>query len=217
MPTDKQIAASRENGKKSHGPTSVFGKARAAQNAIVHGLCGKFCVLQSENQEEYNDLLRRFRDAENPIDAVEEELVAKMARSTWMSQRAVRMQSGCFIHEPHKEELRAESKQEVSIMTTELEKFARYQTTHDRAYARAASELAKRRKQREQSERGFASQRRAEAEEARREKRQKQRDQMFELKLAHEKIKLEHDKIRFMKNFDPEDAPAVDKMLQIAA
>ena len=38
MASEKQIAANRMNAKKSNGPRSVAGKARASRNAIRHGL-----------------------------------------------------------------------------------------------------------------------------------------------------------------------------------
>jgi hypothetical protein len=142
--SEAKLEANRENAQKSSGPTSRAGRARAAQNAIKHGLCSKFFVLESENQDEYNALLQRFIDAEKPIDDVEYELVAKMARSTWMSERAVRCQNACFQHHPQTDDHKAESKQNISVRE-DLDKYLRYQTTHDRAYARAAAELAKRR------------------------------------------------------------------------
>ena len=158
-----KLEANRANAQKSTGPTSEFGKAMAAQNAIVHGLCGKFRVLESESQEDYNALLQRFMDAEKPVDSVEEELVAKMARATWMSERAVRFQSGCFSHTSRSEQQVADDEQTIQVQLKELEKFTRYQTTQDRAYERAAAALAKRKKQREMERRGFESQKRAEA------------------------------------------------------
>ncbi|MGE9009925.1 hypothetical protein ACO2JO_15180 [Leptospira interrogans] len=41
MPTEKQIAANRANGRRSRGPTSLHGKARAGRNSYRHGLTGR--------------------------------------------------------------------------------------------------------------------------------------------------------------------------------
>jgi len=38
MPTEKQIAANRANGRRSRGPASVAGKTRASRNSYRHGL-----------------------------------------------------------------------------------------------------------------------------------------------------------------------------------
>ncbi len=86
----RKLAANRANAQKSSGPTSAAGLARSSQNRIIHGLCGKFNVLESENQEDYNNLFERFLSSEQPVDDVERELVAKMCRHTWMSERSVR-------------------------------------------------------------------------------------------------------------------------------
>ena len=198
--SDAKLEANRLNAALSTGPTSRVGRAQSAQNAIKHGLCGKFTVLESENQDDYNNLLKRFIEAEKPADDVEYELVAKMARETWMSERAVRL----FLHKPQTEELRAEDKQEMQVLLAQLDKYMRYQTMHDRAYDRAANALAKHRKERLAQERGFVSQKREEAAEARREKHEKQRDEIFVIRKSREKIKLDLDQIKLLEKFPPE-------------
>ena len=176
--SEAKLEANRANAAKSTGPTSKAGRARAAQNAIKHGLCSTFIVLESEDQEQYNRLLQRFMDAQQPADAIEEELVAKMARATWMSERAVRFQSGCFIHKAQTPDQKLNDEQTATMMLNELDKLMRYQTMHDRAYDRAAAALAKHRKEKLAQERGFVSKEREQAAEARREKREKQGDEV---------------------------------------
>jgi hypothetical protein len=142
MPVSKRkLEANRRNAQKSCGPTSRAGKVVSAQNRIAHGLCGKFIVLESECQEDYNDLLERFMQTEKPVDDVERELVAKMARHTWMSERAVRLQEGCILPQPRTEQEAAEGYVNVAVRS-DLDLYIRYQTANDRAYARAAAELA---------------------------------------------------------------------------
>ena len=192
--SEAKLEANRANGAKSHGPTSAVGRTKAAQNAIKHGLCGKFFVLQSESQDDYNVLLQRFISAEKPLDDVEYELVAKMARSTWMSERAVRMQNACFEHHLQSDSEKSESLQKISVRD-DLDKFLRYQTTHDRAYARAAAELQKRRKERAAQERGFVSQRRAE-------KKEKQQDELFEIRKTSAQLTVELKQITILEKID---------------
>ncbi|MBV8897634.1 MAG: hypothetical protein JO051_14070 [Acidobacteriaceae bacterium] len=159
-------------------------------NAIQHGLCGRFRVLPDENQAEYDNLVRRFMEAEKPVDEVERELVAKMARHTWMSERSVRFQEACFLYQPQSPEEKANERQTVAVLR-DLKIYTRYQAAHDRAYQRAANDLAKRRKDRASLERGIASQKRAEAEDERREKRQKQRDDLHPYKVLTAEMKTE--------------------------
>ena len=190
MPISKRkLEANRRNAQKSSGPVTPIGKAKSAQNRISHGLCGKFFVLESESQEEYNDLLERFMKAEQPVDDVERELVAKMARHTWMSERAVRLQNACFLPQPRTEQEKAEGYCNIAVRS-DLDLYLRYQTTNDRAYARAAAELAKRKKERQIAERGFESQKRAAAEEERREKRQIAREVRHFTQLAIDRERL---------------------------
>ena len=120
---------------------------------------------------------------EKPVDDVERELVAKMARHTWMSERAVRLQNACFLPQPISAEEHAEGFANVCVRS-DLDLYVRYQAASDRAYARAAAELAKRRKERQLAERGFESQKRAAAEEERKEKRQIQRDVRHHIAVA---------------------------------
>ncbi|MBV8896389.1 MAG: hypothetical protein JO051_07750 [Acidobacteriaceae bacterium] len=191
MPISKRkLAANRANAKKSRGPVTDAGKQKVSINAIQHGLCGRFRVLPDENQAEYDNLIRRFMEAEKPVDEVERELVAKMARHTWMSERSVRFQEACFLYQPQSPEEKANERQTVAVLR-DLKIYTRYQAAHDRAYQRAANDLAKRRKDRASLERGIASQKRAEAEETRREKRQKQRDDLHPYKVLTAEMRTE--------------------------
>ena len=191
MPISKRkLAANRANAKKSRGPVSEAGKQKVSMNAIQHGLCGRFRVLPDENQDEYDDLVRRFMESEKPVDDVDRELIAKMARHTWLSERCMRFQEACFLYQPQSAEDKATERQTVAVLG-DIDMYVRYQTTHDRAYQRAAAELAKRRKDRALLERGIASQKRAEAEDERREKRQKQRDDLHPYKVLTAEMRTE--------------------------
>jgi hypothetical protein len=192
MPISKRkLAANRANAQKSTGPKTPAGKETVSQNRITHGLCGRFRVLSNESQAEYDALLERFMRAEQPADDVERELVAKMARHTWLSQRAAVFQEACFLVQPRTEDQKARNADSVGVLK-DLDIYLRYQVHHDRAYQRAAAELLKRRKDRQLAERGFESQKRAAAEETRREKRQNQRDELHFHKVATAKLRYEH-------------------------
>jgi len=167
MATAKQIAANRRNAQKSTGPKSPEGKAIVSQNRMTHGLCARFSVLpEIEKQENYDTLLERFMEAEQPVDQVEVELVVKMAQSTWLSSRAVRSQNDCFVPMPKTPEQIKAGETPMGI-TDSLELAMRYHAAHDRAYQRASAELQKRKKERRLAEIGFESQERKRNQEAR--------------------------------------------------
>jgi len=198
MSTQKQKVANRANAKKSTGPKDPAMKEKVSHNRTTHGLCGRFQVLPCEDQAEYNDLLNRFMDAENPIDDVERELVAKMARHTWLSDRAQRCQDGCFVVLPQSPEDETNRQDDIAVRT-ELDMYMRYQTCHDRAYQRAANDLAKRRNERRKVEIGFESQKRHAAEELRRARQEQRRDgkenrdrDLHKVKIATAEKRLEH-------------------------
>ena len=194
----RKLAANRANAQKSTGPRCPESKEKVALNAVKHGLCGRFKVLSCEDQSEYDDLLRRFMEAEKPVDDVERELVAKMARHTWLSERAIRFQEGCFLVQPQSPEEEAANRDGIAVRK-DLDNYLRYQTCHDRAYARAAAELARRRKERQLSESRFDSQQRARAAEARREKHSNHRDELHHWRVAGAQANAEFANLRLQR------------------
>jgi len=195
MSTAKQRAANRANAQKSSGPVSAAGKETVSQNSRKHGLCGAFTVIKGENQADYDSLLERFMRVEQPADDVERELVAKMARHTWMSERAVRLQEAHFLVQPLSEDDQQNGTDTIHVLKG-LELYLRYQTTHDRAYQRASAELARRRKDRQLFERRFVSQKQAEAEEKRREEKHVCQIERTKTALAIGQVKLERDQTK---------------------
>ncbi|MGH9583495.1 MAG: hypothetical protein ACRD4O_11215, partial [Bryobacteraceae bacterium] len=66
MATEAQIAANRENSQHSTGPKTEEGKASSCKNNTRWGFRGKFIVLPSESQEEFDILLERLRAEHKP-------------------------------------------------------------------------------------------------------------------------------------------------------
>ncbi len=206
--SQRKLEANRKNAKRtgasqplcatnmtSTGPRTEAGCEAVSQNRTTHGLCGSFRVLACESQSDYNDLLNRFLIAEQPADDVERELVAKMVRHTWLSERAIRLQEACFLFPPQSPEQKAIDRQSMAVMK-DIDVYLRYQAHHDRAYQRAASELAKRRKDRNLAVRGFESQKRAEAEAARQEERQTERRELHPYRIATAQWQQERRQLR---------------------
>ncbi len=166
MATPKQIAANRRNAQKSCGAKTKAGKAIVSQNRTIHGLTGTFQVMLCERQADYDDFLDALIADEKPVGLAETQLVMKMAEHNWLSERAIRLQEGCFTMHPTDPAEKANNRQAVAIRCDLLELHIRYHSTHDRAYRRASQEFIQRRKERLKAEIGFESQKRAEADAA---------------------------------------------------
>jgi hypothetical protein len=191
--TAAQRAANRANGKKSHGPVSQTGKAAVSQNAVKHGLTGQFFVLEYEDQNLFDNFLKQLIEDEKPVGAAELQRVVKMAQHNWLSSRALRMQEACFSMEPTTSQQKRNGEQAIGIRH-DLDNYLRYHSAHDRAYRRASQELIQRRKERQIAERGFVSQKHAEAEETRKAEKHAQA-------MAIGKARLQMTEIRAAKAF----------------
>ena len=178
----RRLKANRANAKKSTGPVTEAGKAAVAQNSRKHGLTGRFFVVEGENQDKFEALLNQLIEDEKPVGIAEVELVKKMAQHTWCSDRAARMQEGCFQTEYTEQQ--GTNVMGSVLIHPELERFMRYQSFHNREYERASKELLSRREKRLKVENGFALQKRVEAAEIR-------EIQVHELKVATAQRRLD--------------------------
>ncbi len=99
MSSKRSRAASRANGKKSHGPVTPEGKARSAANApirhglasrerAVHGIC-----LSNENPAEFMLLYDALAQEHAPVTTTEHLTVHEMAVCRWRLHRAWAMES----------------------------------------------------------------------------------------------------------------------------
>jgi hypothetical protein len=100
---NKQLAANRRNAAKSTGPKTAEGKAIVARNAMTHGLRAEHVLIEGESEEEFE----RFREAMiafyEPVEVLEESLVAKIVVGFWRQWRASRIENEimyCLGEEP---------------------------------------------------------------------------------------------------------------------
>ena len=151
MATASQIAANRENSKKSTGPKTTEGKAKSCLNLLSHGFTSNTArLIPCENEEELKALLADLMDEYQPATPTEQILVEKMCQNQWLSGRAFRLQSDAFSckggYFPK------------TTITKDLGVLIRYQTSAERAFHQAHKELVTAQKQREKSEIDFESQ-----------------------------------------------------------
>jgi hypothetical protein len=88
MTSKRKTAANRRNARKSTGPKTPEGKAKASMNALRHGLRARTIVLPDESQEEYDQLHAGFQEKYRPQDPVEQYLVDLAAIAKWKLARA---------------------------------------------------------------------------------------------------------------------------------
>ena len=139
MSTQNQIEANQRNAQKPTGSVTETGRETVSQNRTTHGLRGIFRVLPGEDQDQFDRLFQDFVTAEQPVDAIEFQLVRKMAEATWMSARAVRLQEACITltqtTQQKKEDMYALN------VSNDYDRYLRYQAAHDRAYQKASKDV----------------------------------------------------------------------------
>ena len=181
--SEAKLAANRENAQLSTGAVTQSGKAIVSQNATKHGLTGKFKVLASESQTDFDRLLNGLLRSEAPIDDDEIEMVHQMAEALWLSRRCVRLQNDCFAA------LESGTPDDERAAHKSLALYLRYQTTQDRTFVRYSTELRKRRNERARAQRGFVSQKYKEAAESRRQESHVERQALLNLKQQAQKLR----------------------------
>ncbi len=91
---DARAEASRKNGAKSRGPKTPEGKARAAQNALKHGMrAQKYVLLPQEDAAEFAALESAIVAELAPEGVLQTLLARRVAITAWRLARADRMEA----------------------------------------------------------------------------------------------------------------------------
>ena len=92
--SNARAAASRRNGAKSRGPKTAEGKARAAQNALKHGMrAQKYVLLPQEDAAEFAALETTIVAELAPEGVLQTLLARRVAVAAWRLERADRMEA----------------------------------------------------------------------------------------------------------------------------
>ena len=150
MATPNQIAANRENSQKSTGPKTAEGKAASSLNRLSHGFASHATIIPGENPEEFKALVTGLMSEHQPATDTEQILVEKMALNQWLSLRAFSLQGKVFLVQTFGGDKYGIPK--------DLGLLIRYQTSAERAFHRAHTDLVKTQKERKKSEIGFEPQ-----------------------------------------------------------
>jgi len=101
--TEKQLAANRQNLKLSHGPVTDEGRERIRAAHLRHGFYAQdeevAMRAMGEDPAQFQGLLEGLWETYNPTDAAQEGLVIRLARATWLMNRADRMQEGYAVRQ----------------------------------------------------------------------------------------------------------------------
>jgi hypothetical protein len=159
MSSERQREANRRNGRKG-GPKTIEGKERSRVNSLKHGLTSSILVvLPDEDRNEYNELLRGFRDSFQPQDAAEDALVVRLAQAHWRGLRSRAIETGMLdtsanlqrrearrIVENCRENLNPHEAIGVGFMIMPAERwqmYLRYDTTISREFFKTLAALTK--------------------------------------------------------------------------
>ena len=96
MSSKSKIDANRRNAQKSTGPKTPEGKAASSRNSLVHGLTSNAALLPGEDPADLQELYDQFHDDFQPVGAIEESLLERMAVVTYRLRRLARIEVGYF-------------------------------------------------------------------------------------------------------------------------
>jgi hypothetical protein len=96
MTSPKQIAANRENAKKSTGPKTPEGKALIHLNALRHGLTGQVNLMPDEDQEAHDKFCAAIVESLAPEGALEIQFAHSIAEDNWRMNRGRAVETNMF-------------------------------------------------------------------------------------------------------------------------
>ena len=135
MASPAQILANRRNAARSTGPRSAAGKARAARNALAHGLTAEQVLDGEEDAAAFDALRAELGEAWRPEGEIELALIERMALLIWRMRRAAVLEGKAFG---------ALAKDDAGVEAgNRLLLLARYESAIERGYGRCAELLAR--------------------------------------------------------------------------
>ena len=183
MATSAQIAANRQNARKSTGARTEAGKQASSRNAFRHGLTGHgFALLDYERAETFDRIKADFEREYQPATATEAVLVERMVQHYWLVQRCISSQTALMANIVDQGTLKA------------IDIHIRYQTHHQRQFDKAVALLLKLRAETRKAEIGFVSQKRHETLESNRAAAETRKTELHVVTMEIKQKRLEREK-----------------------
>ena len=164
MASARQVAANRRNASLPRGPLSAEASAAIRENAVKHGLTAKHVVMQHEDYADYQELRASITMEYQPRTPQEHRYADQIAQNYWRLLRCRRVETATFENRlaTLKDRLQIDPKQPIDndegisiCMSNEGRDFdtlRRYETTIERAWYRAISQLRAAQKERREYE-----------------------------------------------------------------
>jgi hypothetical protein len=96
MSSEQQIAANRDNARRSTGPRTPAGKAKVSENALKHGLTGRQVVLPNENPDEFESFRTGLLAELAPQGDLECALAEKIVTDIWRLRRVPILEAALY-------------------------------------------------------------------------------------------------------------------------
>jgi hypothetical protein len=130
----QKLAANRRNAQRSTGPKTAAGKAISSWNSLQHGLLSKRLVESSDQKkEQFSQFLASAQQDLEPVGALEQLLVEKIAHEYWRLGIAARCETQEFT--------KSSPFEYTPYANTSIDRILRYQTTINRQLFQAISQL----------------------------------------------------------------------------
>ncbi len=127
----------RQNGSKSHGPTTEGGKGRSRVNALTHGLRAETLLLETSSEAQkaiFEDLRTRLTEEYAPLTLEEQLLLESIIHAIWQKRRCLHFET-------------KELREDFIFHGPVMDRILRYATSADKRLFRALNELKRLRKE----------------------------------------------------------------------
>jgi hypothetical protein len=122
--TEKRVAASQANGRLSRGPSAAARRERIYTALLRHGFDAPAEEMAmralGEDPVRFQELLEGLWEEHNPASASQEGLVIRLARATWLMNRADRMQEGYGVRQAQDVSVGREDRLHVQMMRLKM-------------------------------------------------------------------------------------------------